>query len=244
MAQRGDKASQFKLGLMYETGSGVDRDLSQAVEWYEKSAHQSYKAAQNRLTYLEIHANGFQDKHTDWLKNLKTDARFNEGEALFLLGQMYSEGTGVNKSLTSSLKLLRKAVAANIPGADAEVLRVEKELKQLQSTYMTEQDKQNIKPVTKRPPVAAVTQSPATDISINSNKSAPRPVSTTPADTAQKTPVESSTKPYVSSLKRHASTMQEPLLILVPAETAAKQEEQHPMDRICSGSRIFSSGCR
>jgi len=128
MAKRGSAQSQQTLGLMYETGSGTRQSLLSARMWYEKSAAQNYKPAINRLTYLQIRQSGFSGKHQQWLKNLKNDANFNEGEALFLLGQMYSEGTGVNKNLDKSLALLRKAVSGNIPGSETQIAKVKKEL--------------------------------------------------------------------------------------------------------------------
>jgi len=151
MAKRGNAESQYKLGLMYETGSGVNNSSALATSWYKKAAHQNYKPASNRLTYLEIKKNGFQNTHEKWLKELKNEARFNDGEALFLLGQMYSEGTGVNKSLTRSLEYLRKAAGGNIPGSESEIARVEAELTLLQKQYITEKEKNNITPVVIKP---------------------------------------------------------------------------------------------
>ena len=57
MAKRGNAESQFKLGLMYETGSGTDKSLVLATSWYKKAAQQDYKPASNRLTYLNIKKN-------------------------------------------------------------------------------------------------------------------------------------------------------------------------------------------
>ena len=147
MAKRGNAESQFKLGLMYETGSGTYKSPVLATSWYKKASQQHYKPASNRLIYLDIKKTGFKESHIDWLKSLKKDARFNEGEALFLLGQMYSEGTGVNKSLTRSLLLLRKAAGGNIPGSETEIARVEHELALLQKKYQTKEKKKRLTPV-------------------------------------------------------------------------------------------------
>lgn len=78
MAERGNASSQFKLGLMYETGSGVKTDIIHAIRWYRKAASQDYKPAQNRLTYLNIKKERFSPKYKHWSHNLKTDAQHNE----------------------------------------------------------------------------------------------------------------------------------------------------------------------
>ncbi len=48
-ADLGDKASQNNLGICYENGRGVEKDLTKAVELYRKSAEQGDKIAQNNL---------------------------------------------------------------------------------------------------------------------------------------------------------------------------------------------------
>ncbi|AUZ04837.1 hypothetical protein ADP71_11840 [Vitreoscilla sp. C1] len=50
-AQYGDAQAQYKLGMAYEHGLGVGVDVQQALAWYEKSAAQSFRAAQLRLAY-------------------------------------------------------------------------------------------------------------------------------------------------------------------------------------------------
>jgi len=38
LANQGNAKSQYKLGLMHELGMGIEKDLSQAFVWYQKSA--------------------------------------------------------------------------------------------------------------------------------------------------------------------------------------------------------------
>jgi len=257
MAKRGNAESQFKLGLMYETGSGVDQSSVLATSWYKKAERQNYKPATNRLTYLEIKKTGFNDKHADWLKDLKNDARFNEGEALFLLGQMYSEGTGVNKSLTRSLKLLRKAAGGNIPGADAEIARVEEELNQLQKQYISKEEKEKAKaavivPVKKaapksRKPVKKVSSPkvkkvPSTRVSKTKKTPAKRTKKSNKSVKKQTTTKNRTTAGKQKALKKSVAAPAKTKMI--PVKPEIKKEEEHPMDTICGGRNRFSRGCR
>ena len=251
MAKRGNAESQFKLGLMYETGSGVDQSPVLATSWYKKAKRQNYKPAANRLTYLEIKKTGFTDKHADWLKELKNDARFNEGEALFLLGQMYSEGTGVNKSLTRSLKLLRKAAGGNIPGADAEIARVEEELKQLQKQYISKEEKEKTKAMVILP-VKKAAQKPRKPVkkvsSPKVNKSrktaAKKPNKSNKPVKKQNTTKNRTTTSKQKTLKKPAAPEKVIPVKPAPAKQEIKKEEEHPMDTICGGRNRFSRGCR
>ncbi len=52
IAEQGDAAVQFNLGLLYLDGQGVPLDLDQAVKWFNRSAEQGYDKAQLNLGAL------------------------------------------------------------------------------------------------------------------------------------------------------------------------------------------------
>jgi len=237
MAKRGNAESQFKLGLMYETGSGIEPSQIQAISWYIKAAEQNYKPAR------------FNSNHKEWLQQLKSDARFNEGEALFLLGQMYSEGTGVNKSLTLALSHLRKAKGGNIPGSEAEIARVEQELAELQGQYITEDEKKKTTPVVIIPVKKAPTK-------ITHKSITPVKQSTTATDRRKtvrpkkaqniskvKKPVIIKTTAKQTLNKTSGQKKNLPVRAKTPTKVSIK-EEAHPMDTICGGRNRFSRNCR
>jgi len=259
MAERGNATSQFTLGLMYETGSGIQQSLLNATIWYKKAAAQHYKPASNRLTYLEIKKSGFKKKHEKWLKALKKDASYNEGDALFLLGQMYSEGTGVNKSLTRSLELLRKAAGGNIPGSEAEIFRVEAELSQLQQEYLSQEEKERLKPVTILPPPGNSNISTTIKPEKKSELPSPTRKKLTPAHPQPSTkkqviktqtvnvkqPVIKKTNQSGQKTGQTPKTIQKPVVKEKGNEKTNKHPaNEHPIDTICSGRNRFSSGCR
>ena len=49
LAEQGDAAAQYNLGLMYYTGQGVPQDYKEAVKWYRLSAEQGYAEGQYNL---------------------------------------------------------------------------------------------------------------------------------------------------------------------------------------------------
>ena len=55
------------MGLCYEKGDGVERNLKKAKEWYAKAAKQGYKEAIQRLIELELKEDDFIDfpRHED-----------------------------------------------------------------------------------------------------------------------------------------------------------------------------------
>lgn len=48
-AEAGDAIAQFNLGLSYELGDMVARDLAEAVKWYRRAAEQGMPDAQYNL---------------------------------------------------------------------------------------------------------------------------------------------------------------------------------------------------
>ncbi|PWL66218.1 MAG: hypothetical protein DBY30_05255 [Verrucomicrobia bacterium] len=52
-ARQGDAEAQFYLGLCYNYGDGVEKDLSEAVKWYRKAADQGDALAQYNLARIK-----------------------------------------------------------------------------------------------------------------------------------------------------------------------------------------------
>ncbi|HZT37342.1 MAG TPA: tetratricopeptide repeat protein [Bryobacteraceae bacterium] len=49
IAEQGDMAAQFNLGLLYYDGLGVPQDFQEARRWFQRSADQGYDKAQLNL---------------------------------------------------------------------------------------------------------------------------------------------------------------------------------------------------
>ena len=56
LAEHGNIAAQFNMGVMYADGEGVPENDSEAVKWYRKAADQGYARAQFNLGIM--YANG------------------------------------------------------------------------------------------------------------------------------------------------------------------------------------------
>jgi uncharacterized protein len=49
LAEQGDPAVQYNLGLMYVDGHGVPQDYFEAIRWFRRAADQDYAQAQHNL---------------------------------------------------------------------------------------------------------------------------------------------------------------------------------------------------
>jgi len=249
MAERGVAESQYNLGFMYETGAGAEQNLSDAMHWYSKASAQNYQAASDRLVYLQIKTKGMKNEHAHWLSRLKNSAQSNDKDALFLLGQMYAEGTGVNKSLTLSLELLRKAARKNIPATEPHIIRIEAELAALQQKYATPETNQGIKKLSSNINKVATQkkntsnhQKKALSAAKIQNKHQPEFLKKAPVIAKLQIKNTASIKHRSASLKSNINTP--PETPITAAITPKEADYSHPMDVICNGSNHFMNGCR
>ena len=50
-AEQGDAEAQYKLGMCYEYGNGVEKNIAEADRWYGKAAAQRHQGALKKLGY-------------------------------------------------------------------------------------------------------------------------------------------------------------------------------------------------
>src|SRR5258708_10973487 len=72
-ANDGNGDAQFRLGLAYELGLGVEKSIGYAIAWYQKAADHGVPGAENNLAILyETWPEGFRVPHQD----VKTDSTY------------------------------------------------------------------------------------------------------------------------------------------------------------------------
>ncbi len=110
LAEAGNGRAQYWLADMYENGYGIKKDITKALEFYQKSAAQAVLPAEARLG--EIYLMGeesVQDfsKAREWLQK---SARHGNGRAERLLGQMEAHGFGGPKDVVSAYAWYQLAI--------------------------------------------------------------------------------------------------------------------------------------
>jgi localization factor PodJL len=122
-ADKGFAPAQYRVGSMYEKGTGVERDINKAKQYYEQAANQGNASAMHNLAVLYASgALGQQDyaAAANWFTKAAnlgiTDSQFN-------LAILCARGNGVAQDLTESYKWF--AVAAKGGDKDASQKRDE-----------------------------------------------------------------------------------------------------------------------
>ena len=88
LAEGGMAAAQYKLGLMYENGRGVPKDLAMAETWYSRAAEQGYSSAAYNLGFVYYSHNDISGT-TQWWSRAAQDG---DEQAMFSLGFIFAEG--------------------------------------------------------------------------------------------------------------------------------------------------------
>lgn len=111
LAEKGDAQSQYALGMMYENGFGVTKDLSAARSWYTKAATQGNTDAQFNLGAMNEKGIGAPKNYAAAAKYYRLAAAQGDIDAFNNLGFLYQQGLGVKQNKIVALALYNVSVA-------------------------------------------------------------------------------------------------------------------------------------
>ncbi len=100
---------QFEIGLRYEKGTGVEKNLKQAANWYRRSAEQGNTKAQFNLASLYEYGEGVEKNPLQALRWYTEAAMKGEVNAQVTLGNQYERGIGVARNIPEAIKWYQKA---------------------------------------------------------------------------------------------------------------------------------------
>ncbi len=132
LAEKGNAEAQFKVGEMYETGRGVEKNLIEAKRWISKAAAQGNQAAGYKLLYYDLQNNGVTADNKDKLAELQNAAKSGDGVAQYYVGLMHSRGVGLRKNSTVALDWLGKASLVGVTAAETEIAHINESRQQAQ----------------------------------------------------------------------------------------------------------------
>ena len=94
IAEKGDAAVQFNLGLMYFKGQGTPQDYNEAAKWYRRAAEQGYTKAQFNLGDMHYKGKGVPQDYAEAVKWFRKTAERGHAKAQINLGVIYYKGQG------------------------------------------------------------------------------------------------------------------------------------------------------
>lgn len=113
-AESGDSTAQRHLGSCYYRGLGIKKDITKAIELWEKAALQGDIKAQSNLGSLYFLDQKRYDKAYEWFKKASDSG---DTYAMDKLGTFYNYGLGVAKDEKEGFRLHKKAAEQMDPFA-------------------------------------------------------------------------------------------------------------------------------
>lgn len=108
-ATQGDPASQFQMGVAYDSGRGVIQDIKEAAKWYRAAAEQGHAEAQNSLGSLYQAGEGVSQDYL--MAKVWYEKAANQGNAMAKnsLAYLYDLGLGIPASPKVAAQLYEQA---------------------------------------------------------------------------------------------------------------------------------------
>ncbi len=97
------------MGLLYYSGDGVPRDLTESARWFRLSAEQGYGAAQHNLGNAYKHGRGVPVDDAEAARWWRLAADQDYAAAQFNLALQYHYGRGVEADEEAALEWMRRA---------------------------------------------------------------------------------------------------------------------------------------
>jgi uncharacterized protein len=104
----GDACAQNELGIRYEKGTGIKKDIIEAVEWYKKAADNGDMYAQANIGLAFYHGRGVTQNYKLAIQWYKRAAEQGHKESQYNLGLLYVDDLD-NEDIVESIRWLSKA---------------------------------------------------------------------------------------------------------------------------------------
>ena len=105
LADGGNAVAQNNLGIVYQQGSGVARDLEKAAYWFQKGAENGSAPAMSNLGAAYLNGKGVGRNLTLAVQWFEKAAAAGEQGGYFNLATLYFRGVGVEKDYDKAFHL-------------------------------------------------------------------------------------------------------------------------------------------
>ena len=124
LAEQGHARAQYRLGVIYATGQGVQQDHAEAVKWFRQAlrklqllAEQGDASAQFSLGGMYYSGWGVQQDYAEAAKWYRKAAEQGDEMSQYNLSAMYEKGRGVQQDCVAAQKWFSLAAAQGTKGA-------------------------------------------------------------------------------------------------------------------------------
>ena len=108
-AENGDAAAQNNLGVLYQKGGKVEKNLQEALRWYTQAANQSLPAAAHNLAWMYDQGLGTPEDDQEASRWYRQAAERGYSPSQVNLAIMLVQGKGISQDYVEAHKWLTEA---------------------------------------------------------------------------------------------------------------------------------------
>lgn len=120
-AARGEVEAQYYLGLLLQSGTGIEQDPVRAFDWFLAASEDGNALAQYELSKAYSRGLGTEQNNTEALRWLQEAAASGLPDAQYFLANALDTGAGVQKDPRQALDWFRRAAEAGQPQAQRDL---------------------------------------------------------------------------------------------------------------------------
>ncbi|MBY0431135.1 MAG: sel1 repeat family protein, partial [Rhodospirillales bacterium] len=102
VAEQGDAAAQYNMGVIHYNGLGIERDIPAAIQWFEKAAAGDNVPAMSLLGALYLSGQAGKSDPGRTFRLLLDAAKKGDATAQYNVGSLYASGQGVPVNLVQA----------------------------------------------------------------------------------------------------------------------------------------------
>ncbi|MDQ7817618.1 MAG: tetratricopeptide repeat protein [Melioribacteraceae bacterium] len=127
--------SMIELGLLYSSGTLVDKNRDKAIEYWELAKNMGSKEAEVRIAFITISENTGTHDVESQMQILRNSANQGSVLAQALLGLCYEKGLGVKESRAASVRFYRQAAQRGNQAAMNSLKRLYDEIRPMDDEF-------------------------------------------------------------------------------------------------------------
>ena len=112
-AEQGNADAQYRLGLLYYNGRGVEQNYQEAVKWFTEAANQNHSEALDLLGILAEKGYGMDQDEQQAAEWYLKSAEQGNTDAQYRLGLLCFDGRGMEQNYEDAVKWFEKAAGQN-----------------------------------------------------------------------------------------------------------------------------------
>lgn len=123
-ADKGDLTAQYKLGLAYMNGDGIDQNKDEAAKWIKKAADRGHTDAMEVLGGMYNRGDGVPEDDVECFNWYIKAAKKGSADAQYFVGHLYHHGQGVQQNLKQAVFWYSKALDGGSRDAKEDLVRM------------------------------------------------------------------------------------------------------------------------